>query len=46
MINQAHTQNLNYELAEKCRKALEKSCGAAVPVPKCFSADEQEKSKQ
>ncbi len=37
MINQEYTENCNYEeLAEKCRKALEKSYGFAVPIPKCL----------
>lgn len=36
MINQEYVQNLNDEFVEKCRKALEKSYGAAVPVPKCI----------
>ncbi len=37
MTNQEYTKNCNYEeLAEKCRKALEKSYGFAVPVPKCL----------
>jgi hypothetical protein len=35
MITQEYAQDPNQELAEKCRKALEKSYGAAVPVPKC-----------
>jgi hypothetical protein len=36
MINQEYAQNLNNKLAEKCRKALEKSYGSAIPVPKCI----------
>jgi hypothetical protein len=34
MINQEYAQTLNNKFAEKCRKALEKSYGVAVPVPK------------
>jgi hypothetical protein len=36
MINQEYAKNLNDEFAEKCRKALEKSYGFAVPIPKCL----------
>jgi hypothetical protein len=36
MINQEYAQNLNSKLAEKCRKALEKHYGGAVPTPKCL----------
>jgi len=31
--NQENTQNLDSELAEKCRKALEKHYGSAIPRP-------------
>jgi hypothetical protein len=37
MRNQEYPQNLNDEFVEKCRKALEKSYGAAVPIPKCMT---------
>ena len=33
MINHEYSQKFNDEFVEKCRKALEKSYGAAVPVP-------------
>jgi len=36
MINQENVRNPDQELAEKCRKALEKSYGCAIPVPKCI----------
>jgi hypothetical protein len=36
MINQENATSYNDEFAEKCRKALEKSYGTAVPMPKCL----------
>jgi hypothetical protein len=36
MINQEYAINYNHEFGEKCRKALEKSYGSSVPVPKCM----------
>jgi hypothetical protein len=34
MMNQESLQNQDNELAEKCRKALEKSLGIDIPLPK------------
>jgi hypothetical protein len=36
MLNQELSQNEDGEMAEKCRKALEKSYGIAIPIPKCM----------
>jgi hypothetical protein len=36
MINQEYAETLNNKFAEKCRRALEKSYGAAVTAPKCI----------
>jgi hypothetical protein len=36
MINQKNATSYNDEFGEKCRKALEKSYGTAVPIPKCI----------
>jgi len=33
-MNKKPSQKFNNELAEKCRKALERSYGSIVPVPK------------
>lgn len=33
MINQKNTTSYNDEFGEKCRKALEKSYGTAIPIP-------------
>jgi hypothetical protein len=35
MMNQELSQNQDAEMAEKCRKALEKSYGIDIPMPKC-----------
>jgi hypothetical protein len=35
MINQKNATSINDEFGEKCRKALEKSYGSAIPIPKC-----------
>ncbi len=37
MTNQEYDQNLNSELAEECRKALEKHYGGTVPTPKVIT---------
>jgi len=34
MINREFASNHNDELAERCRKALEKECGFDIPMPK------------
>ena len=34
MMNQELSQNQDAEMAEKCRKALEKSYGVDIPLPK------------
>jgi len=34
MINQELSQNQDREIAEQCRRALEKSYGIDIPVPK------------
>jgi len=34
MMNQELSQNQEEEMAEKCRKALEKSYGVDIPLPK------------
>ena len=37
MMNQELSQNQDREMAEKCRKALEKSYGVDIPMPKCMA---------
>jgi len=36
MLNQESFKNYDGEMAEKCRRALEKSYGADIPIPKCM----------
>ncbi|MGD0204491.1 MAG: hypothetical protein ABSC20_11385 [Candidatus Bathyarchaeia archaeon] len=36
MINQKFSKNHDRKMAEKCRRALEKSYGADIPMPKCM----------
>jgi predicted nucleic acid-binding Zn ribbon protein len=36
MINQTHVDEDEQAFAEKCREALEKSCGFQISVPKCI----------
>jgi len=36
MMNQELSENQDGEMAEKCRRALEKSYGADIPMPKCI----------
>ena len=47
MINQELSQNQDREMAEKCRKALEKAYGIDIPMPKCMvkKANMQKKFK-
>jgi hypothetical protein len=36
MINQKFYKNHDRKMAEKCKKALEKSYGSDIPLPKCL----------
>ena len=36
MMNQKFSKNHDREMAEKCRRALEKSYGTDIPMPKCM----------
>jgi hypothetical protein len=36
MINQKFYKNHDRKMAEKCKKALEKSYGTEIPLPKCL----------
>ncbi len=36
MMNQKFSKNPDMEMAEKCRRALEKSYGTDIPMPKCM----------
>jgi hypothetical protein len=36
MINQKFYKNHDRKMAEKCKKALEKSYGTDIPLPKCL----------
>jgi len=35
-MRQTFSKNHDSEMAEKCRRALEKSYGMDIPVPKCM----------
>jgi hypothetical protein len=37
MLSQKNATSYNDEFGEKCRKALEKSYGTALPMPKCLN---------
>jgi len=36
MMRQKFSKNYDSEMAEKCRRALEKSYGTDIPMPKCI----------
>ncbi len=36
MMRQKFSENHDSEMAEKCRRALEKSYGMDIPMPKCI----------
>jgi len=36
MMNQEFSKDYDSEMAEKCRRALEKSYGIDIPMPKCL----------
>jgi hypothetical protein len=41
MISQEFSESLEEEFAEKCRKALEKSWGISIPMPKSLNNKNQ-----
>jgi hypothetical protein len=47
-MNQEYVQNIDIELTEQCRKALEKHYGGTIPMPKEIEArsNSEKKSKQ
>jgi hypothetical protein len=36
-MDQEFSKNYDVEMAEKCRRALEKSYGSDIPTPKCMT---------